>query len=92
MAALAGCGVHNALIEVDGPEFPILDGSAVPFVRAILGAGVVSLDAPVRAIRILAPVEFKTDQGWARFEPSMRQKCNLPLILRIRRLENSRNH
>ena len=70
MAALAGCGVHSALIEVDGPEFPILDGSAVPFVRAILGAGVVSLDAPVRAIRILAPVEFKTDQGWARFEPS----------------------
>ena len=54
MAALAGCGVHNALIEVDGPEFPILDGSAVPFVRAILGAEVVSLDAPVRAIRILA--------------------------------------
>ena len=70
MAALAGCGVHNALIEVDGPEFPILDGSAVPFVRAILGAGVVDLDVPVRAIRILAPVEFKTDQGWARFEPS----------------------
>ena len=70
MAALAGCGVHNALIEVDGPEFPILDGSAVPFVRAILGAGVVALDVPVRAIRILAPVEFKTDQGWASFEPS----------------------
>lgn len=70
MAALAGCGVHNALIEVDGPECPILDGSAVPFVRAILGAGVVSLDAPLRAIRILAPVEFKTDQGWARLEPS----------------------
>ena len=70
MAALAGCGVHNALIEVDGPEFPILDGSAVPFVRAILRAGVVALDVPVRAIRILAPVEFKTDQGWARFEPS----------------------
>ena len=70
MAALAGCGIHNALIEVDGPEFPILDGSAVPFVRAILGAGVVSLDAPVRAIRVLVPVEFKTDHGWARFEPS----------------------
>ena len=70
MAALAGCGVHNALIEVDGPECPILDGSAVPFVRAILRAGVVSLDAPVRAIRILAPVECKTDQGWARLEPS----------------------
>lgn len=70
MAALAGCGVHNALIEVDGPELPILDGSAVPFVRAILSAGVVPLDAPVCAIRITAPVEFETDQGWARFEPS----------------------
>lgn len=70
MAALAGCGVHNVLIEVDGPEFPILDGSAVPFVRGILGVGVVSLDKPVQAIRILKPVEFKTDAGWARLEPS----------------------
>ena len=59
MAALAGCGVPNALIEVDGPEFPILDGGAVPFVRAILETGVVSLDVPVRAIRIFVPVEFK---------------------------------
>ena len=40
MAALAGCGVHNALIEIDGPEVPILDGSAAPFVRGILARGV----------------------------------------------------
>ena len=33
MAALAGCGVHNALVEIDGPEVPILNGSAAPFVR-----------------------------------------------------------
>jgi UDP-3-O-[3-hydroxymyristoyl] N-acetylglucosamine deacetylase len=38
MAALAGCGIHNALVEVDGPEVPILDGSAAPFVRGILDA------------------------------------------------------
>ena len=68
MAALAGCGVHNALIEVDGPEFPTM--AARFHSCAILGSGVVALDAPVRAIRILAPVEFKTDQGWARFEPA----------------------
>ncbi len=69
MAALAGCGVHNALIEIDGPEVPILDGSAAPFVRAILSRGVRQLDAPVRAIEILAPVAIQTPRGWARLEP-----------------------
>jgi UDP-3-O-[3-hydroxymyristoyl] N-acetylglucosamine deacetylase len=39
MAALAGCGIHNAWIDVDGPEVPILDGSAAPFVRGFLQAG-----------------------------------------------------
>ncbi len=76
MAALAGCGVHNVLIEVDAAEFPILDGSAVPFVREILAAGVVPLDRPVHAIRILKPVEFKTDAGWARFEPADRPEMS----------------
>jgi UDP-3-O-[3-hydroxymyristoyl] N-acetylglucosamine deacetylase len=76
MAALAGCGVHNVLIEVDAPEFPILDGSAVPFVREILAAGVIALDRPVRAIRILKSVEFKTDAGWARFEPAQRPEMS----------------
>ncbi|MBN9887407.1 UDP-3-O-acyl-N-acetylglucosamine deacetylase [Salipiger abyssi] len=70
MAALAGCGVHNALIEIDGPEVPILDGSAAPFVRGILARGVRGLHAPVRAIEILKPVEVKTDSGWARLSPA----------------------
>jgi hypothetical protein len=53
MAALAGLGVHNALVEVDGPEVPIMDGSAQRFVAAILRAGLRRLQAPVEAIRIL---------------------------------------
>ncbi len=69
MAALAGCGIHNALIEIDGPEVPILDGSAAPFVRGILGKGVRALDAPVRAIEILKPVEVRVGEAWARLEP-----------------------
>ncbi|MGY9048448.1 UDP-3-O-(3-hydroxymyristoyl) glucosamine N-acyltransferase [Puniceibacterium antarcticum] len=69
MAALAGCGIHNALIEIDGPEVPILDGSAAPFVRGILARGVRELNADVRVIEILKKVEVKTDQGWARLEP-----------------------
>ena len=53
MAALVGCGVHNALIEIDGPEVPILDGSAATFVRGILARGIVRLASPVRAIEVL---------------------------------------
>lgn len=70
MAALAGCGIHNALIEVDGPEVPILDGSSIPFVRAFLATGLVAQDAPVRAIEILKPVEFASETGLARLEPA----------------------
>ena len=56
MAALAGCGVHNALIEIDGPEVPILDGSAAPFVRAIVQRGLRGLRAPVRAFEVMKEV------------------------------------
>lgn len=69
MAALSGCGIHNALIDLDGPEVPILDGSAAPFVRGIMARGVRRLAAPVRAIEVLAPVEVRTKAGWARLEP-----------------------
>ena len=69
MAALSGCGVHNALIEIDGPEAPILDGSSVPFVRGIMARGLREMSAPLRAIEILAPVEAGTDNAWARLSP-----------------------
>ena len=70
MAALAGCGVHNALIEVDGPEVPILDGSAAAFVRGILATGVIELAAPVQAIKLLKPVEVHSGAAWARLDPA----------------------
>ena len=56
LAALSGLGVDNAMIEIDGPEVPIMDGSAAPFVAAIEQAGIVSLPAPRRYIRVLKPV------------------------------------
>ena len=64
MAALAGCGIHNALIEIDGPEVPVMDGSSLRFVREILAAGVQRLNAPVRLIRVLEPVAL--DEGGVR--------------------------
>jgi len=70
MAALAGTGIHNALIEIDGPEVPILDGSAAPFVAGIMARGLRELDVPVRALRILAPVEVRDGEAVARLEPA----------------------
>jgi len=70
MAALAGCGVYNALIELDGPEVPILDGSAAPFVKRFLEAGLAQLEEPVWAIRILRDVEVRRGEAWARLSPA----------------------
>ncbi|SEN27978.1 UDP-3-O-[3-hydroxymyristoyl] N-acetylglucosamine deacetylase [Gemmobacter aquatilis] len=70
MAALAGCAIHNALIEIDGPEVPILDGSSVPFVERFLAVGLVEQDAPVQAIRVLKAVEVRDGEAVARLEPS----------------------
>lgn len=69
MAALAGCGVHNARIDVDGPELPILDGSAAPFVARIRACGVIGLDAPLEVLRITRPVELREGDAMARLEP-----------------------
>lgn len=70
MAALAGCAVHNALIEIDGPEVPILDGSAAPFVAGLLAVGIVGQDAPSQAIRVLKRVEVREGEAVARLEPA----------------------
>ncbi len=56
MSALAGAGIDNCVIEVNGPEVPVMDGSAAPFVFLIECAGVRELDVPRRAIEILRTV------------------------------------
>jgi UDP-3-O-[3-hydroxymyristoyl] N-acetylglucosamine deacetylase len=62
MAALAGCHLDNARIEIDGPEVPAMDGSSAPFVFLVECAGLVDLDAPRRAIEVLKPVSV-SDSG-----------------------------
>ena len=70
MAALVGCGIHNALIEIDGPEVPLLDGSSAPFVEGILGRGVRKLGSELRAIRLLKPVTVRHGDAEATLEPA----------------------
>ncbi len=70
MAALAGLGIHNALIEIDGPEVPILDGSSAPFVQAMRRAGLRTLSGALVALRLLKPVEVREGEAVARLEPA----------------------
>ncbi|KQS55517.1 UDP-3-O-[3-hydroxymyristoyl] N-acetylglucosamine deacetylase [Brevundimonas sp. Leaf363] len=56
MAAFCALGVSNAVVEVDGPELPILDGSALPFVQLLDRAGFRRQEAPLRYIEILQPI------------------------------------
>ena len=69
MAAFAGCGVDNAVVELDGPEVPVMDGSAAPLVFLIECAGVTSQKAPRRPIRVLREIEVRDGKRWARLSP-----------------------
>ena len=69
LAALAGCAIDNLTVELNGPEVPAMDGSAWPFVFLVGCAGIVELDAPRRAIRILKPVAVGDGQRRAALTP-----------------------
>ena len=70
MAALAGTGVHNVIVDIDGPEVPIMDGSAAAFVRGIVGAGLTRLSAPLYAIEILSDVIVEDGPAMAMLSPA----------------------
>ncbi|HEY2137705.1 MAG TPA: UDP-3-O-acyl-N-acetylglucosamine deacetylase [Xanthobacteraceae bacterium] len=72
LAALSGLGVDNAIVEIDGPEVPIMDGSAEPFVNAIDQAGIVALAAPRRFIQVLKPVRVVKDASVGELRPYSR--------------------
>lgn len=70
MAALYGLGVDNVLIEIDGPEVPIMDGSACAFVEAINAVGVVNQHASRRVVRILRPVSVHKGSAFSELLPN----------------------
>ncbi len=77
MAALAGMGVDNALVELDAGEVPAMDGSAAPFVEAIRAAGVRRLDAARRVIKVVEPVRVSDGAGWAELLPTRHARLDL---------------
>ncbi len=69
LAALRGMGVDNATIEVDGPEVPIMDGSAAAFVAAIDQAGIMTQQAQRRFIQVLKPVSVAMGDSFGELRP-----------------------
>jgi UDP-3-O-[3-hydroxymyristoyl] N-acetylglucosamine deacetylase len=69
LAALSGLGVDNAVIEIDGPEVPILDGSAGPFVATIDQVGLRTLPAPRRYMQVLKTVRVAQDGAYGELRP-----------------------
>jgi UDP-3-O-[3-hydroxymyristoyl] N-acetylglucosamine deacetylase len=72
LAALRGLGIDNVIVELDGEEAPILDGSAEPFVTAIDQVGIASQSAPRRYIQVLKPVRVVKDDAVGELRPNPR--------------------
>jgi UDP-3-O-[3-hydroxymyristoyl] N-acetylglucosamine deacetylase len=83
MAALSGCGIDNAIVELDGPEPPILDGSAAPFVFLIDCAGVVEQPAPRRMIDVRRAIRVTDGDAFAELRPAHPGVRGLDLAISI---------
>ena len=70
LAALSGLAIDDCLIDLEGPEPPLLEGDALSFVRLLDEAGLRELDAPRDAIRVARPIEANVASGSARLLPS----------------------
>jgi UDP-3-O-[3-hydroxymyristoyl] N-acetylglucosamine deacetylase len=90
MAALSGCGIDNALVEVSGPELPIMDGSAEAFVFLIECAGIVECAAPRRAVRVLREVEVVDGDKRATLRPSRLRSIACEIVYDNARISRQR--
>ena len=70
LAALYGVGIDNAIVQVDGPEVPIMDGSAASFLVLLREAGIREQDAPRRLLRVRQSIELRDGAKRIRVEPS----------------------
>lgn len=69
MAAIYALGLDNLVVEVEGAEMPIMDGSSFPFIEAIEQVGTVNLGVKRRYIRVIKPVRIDAGASWSEFRP-----------------------
>ena len=89
LSALAGLGVDNVLVDLDGPEVPIMDGSAAPFVLLIQQAGIEEQAAPKRFLRVRKRIEAKDGDKWAVLEPYEGFKLSFSIVYSHPAIERS---
>jgi UDP-3-O-[3-hydroxymyristoyl] N-acetylglucosamine deacetylase len=80
MSAFAGLGIDNAYVDLSGPEVPIMDGSAGPFVFLIQSAGIEEQAVAKRFFRIKRTVEVRDGDKWARFDPYPGFKLSFSIV------------
>ncbi len=80
MSALSGLGVDNVYVDLDGPEVPIMDGSAAPFVLLIQQAGIEEQGAPKRFLRVKKRIEARDGDKWAVLEPYEGFKLSFSIV------------
>jgi len=79
MAAFAGLGVDDVLVELHGPEIPAMDGSSMPFIELLEHAGLKTQPAPRRAIRVMKPVEVALGGRTAVFLPALKPAIDVSI-------------
>lgn len=92
MSALAGLGIDNACVEMNGSEVPIMDGSAGTFIFLLQSAGIAEQSAPKKFIRIKKTVEVKQGDKWVRFEPYNGYKLTFTINFAHPVFANSKQH
>jgi UDP-3-O-[3-hydroxymyristoyl] N-acetylglucosamine deacetylase len=79
LSALSGLYVDNAIIELDGPELPILDGSSSGWVEAILDAGIIQLQKKRRYLKLLKPIEIVRGDSIGKLTPYTRPRFEIEI-------------
>ncbi len=91
-AALAGLGIDNAVIEVDAPEIPIMDGSASPFVFLLQSAGIQEQSAAKKYLRIKRTVRVEDGDKWAEIRPFQGFRVNFAIDFNHPEIARSQQH
>lgn len=79
MAALRGLAIDNVIVEIDGAEVPVMDGSSDPFIEAIDQVGIVVQPVRRRYVKVLKPVRVEMGNGWAELRPHDGQRYEVTI-------------
>jgi len=91
LSVLYGLGINNVLVEIDGPEVPIMDGSGASFVFMLKETGISILNKSKKFIVILEPVKVQVDDSWATIEPSSKLIIDSTIVFAHPKIKTQRD-